>query len=188
MEEYEEDRELEEMKNRRKKLENELKEQHHKERMDSIIGVLGKRIKLTKEQRKELEESIRKDFLESPQLGKDLLVFMQSLSLDNRKVHEKVIDTHKDTIDKLFVRLDKENLSEKEIELIYGEIRELSEKIEKARKSWKDWVDKAGVGLLAIIATLIGGYAKSRLDSKYSAGDDPDIIEGEYSETDDERT
>ncbi|WP_079478511.1 hypothetical protein [Halobacillus salinus] len=58
MEEYEEDRELEEMKNRRKKLENELKEQHHKERMDSIIGVLGKRIKLTKEQRKELEESM----------------------------------------------------------------------------------------------------------------------------------
>lgn len=112
-------------------------------------------------------------------MGKNILIFMQNLSKDNRAIHEKVIDTHKNTIDKLFARLDKDNVSEREIGFIYEELKELSRKIEDARKSWKDWVDKIAFVVMGGVAVLIGTYAQSKLGTD-SANDD--IIDGEYSD------
>ncbi|MEY8188741.1 hypothetical protein AB4X15_03570 [Peribacillus simplex] len=107
-------------------------------------------------------------------------MFMHKLSSENKAVHEKVIDVHKDTINRLFERLNKDNISEKEMGYIYKEISSLSEKIEDARKSWKDWAGKVGFGLLGILATFAGGYASTKLDERNKRS--ADVIEAGFNE------
>lgn len=158
----------------------------HNEYMDKIIGILGGKIKGTKEEQVTLENIIKTQFMNTPQLAKDVLNFIRQLSADNQKVHDKVIDTHRNTIDKLFERLDKDNLSEKEIDYIYDGIKDLSEKVEKARKSWKDWMDKIAYVLLGSFAVALGGYVKSKYDNQSTK--ERDIIDGEFTDIKSKRT
>ncbi|MCU4815298.1 hypothetical protein OB973_05400 [Bacillus cereus] len=158
----------------------------HNEYMDKIIGILGGRIKGTKEGQATLENIIKTEFMNTPQLAKDVLNFIRQLSADNQKVHDKVIDTHRNTIDKLFERLDKDNLSEKEIDYIYDGIKDLSEKVEKARKSWKDWMDKIAYVLLGSFAVALGHYVKSKYDNQSTKA--RDIIDGEFTDIKSKRT
>ena len=136
--------------------------EYHNKYMDKIIGILGGRVKGTKEGQAALENTIKTQFMNTPQLAKDVLNFIRQLSADNQKVHDKVIDTHRNTIDKLFERLDKDNLSE------------------------KDWMDKVAYVLLGSFAVALGGYVKSKYDNQSTK--ERDIIDGEFTDIKSKRT
>ena len=148
--------------------------------LDELLTLIGKRRMMSKEDQMNFDNEFKVQLLVMPTLGKDLLAFIHHLSLDNRKIHEKVIDTHSHIIDKLFERLDKDNLSEKEIDYIYIELRDLSEKVDKARKSWKDWVDKIGYALAGGLIVGLSSY----FTSKYHGNSvkKRDTIDGEFIE------
>ncbi|WP_448163669.1 hypothetical protein [Bacillus mobilis] len=146
--------------------------------LDEMLTLLNKR--RSKEDQLNFDTEFKILLMDTPDIGKDLLAFMHHISLDNRKVHEKVIDTHRHVMDKLFERLDKDNLSEKEIEYIYIELRDLSEKVDKARKSWKDWVDKIGYGLVGGLIVGLTGYATSKYHK--NSVKERDIIDGEFTD------
>ncbi|WP_144660979.1 hypothetical protein [Bacillus tropicus] len=154
--------------------------------LDDLLTLIGKRRMLSKEKQIDFDNMLKDQLLTTPALGKDLLDFIHHLSLDNRKVHEKVIDTHRHIIDKLFERLDKDNLSEKEVDYIYIELRDLSEKVDKARKSWKDWVDKIGYALVGGIIVGLSGYVTSKYHNN-SVGK-RDVIDGEFIDIENDRT
>lgn len=123
------------------------------------------RAKLPKAKLAEFDEVFRMKLMATPELGKDILNFIVSLSDQNQKVHDKVISVHQTTIDHLFRRLDKENINEEEIGMIYGELRFLTEQVDKARKEWKDTVEKVVVGGLVLVTGAVGTYFATKLNS-----------------------
>lgn len=124
------------------------------------------RAKLPKAKLADFDEVFRMKLMATPELGKDILNFIISLSDQNQKIHDKVISVHQTTIDHLFKRLDKEHVTEEEIGMIYGELRFLTEQVDKARKEWKDTVEKIAAGTLMLVTGAVGTYFANRLSNK----------------------
>lgn len=130
------------------------------------MQMFRERAKLSKEKVVELDEIFKGKLMATPELGKDILNFIVNLSDQNQKIHDKVISVHQSTIDQLFKRLDKEDITEKEIEKIYDELRFLIELVDKARKEWKDTLEKVLIGGSILVTGAIGTYVAAKLNDE----------------------
>lgn len=122
------------------------------------MEMFRERAKLSKEKIMELDEMFKTKLMATPELGKEILSFIVDLSDQNQKIHDKVISVHQITIDHLFKRLDKEDITEKEIGMIYDELRFLTEQVDKARKEWKETVEKVLIGGAVLVTGAVGTY------------------------------
>ncbi|ANU09413.1 hypothetical protein BBH88_03355 [Planococcus antarcticus DSM 14505] len=130
------------------------------------MEMFNQRAKLSKEKIVEFDEAFRAKLMATPELGKDILNFIVNLSDQNQKIHDKVISVHQSTIDHLFKRLDKEDITEEEMGMIYGELRFLTEQVDKARKEWKDTVEKLAIGGLVLVTGAVGTYFAAKLNDR----------------------
>lgn len=155
------------MKNRNKnnKMYSETQQDINQDVLTSM-DMFRQRAKLSKEKMKELDEVFKTKLMATPELGKEILNFIVNMSDQNQKIHDKVISVHQNTIDHLFKRLDKENVTEEEIGLIYAELRFLTEQVDNARKEWKDTLEKVVVGGSVLVAGAVGTYFAARINDK----------------------
>ena len=155
------------MKNKNKKAhENSDFEQNVNPEVLTSMEMFRQRAKLSKEKIMEFDEVFKNKLMATPELGKEILNFIVNLSDQNQKIHDKVISVHQTTIDHLFKRLDKEDITEKEIEKIYDELRTLTELIDKARKEWKDTVEKVVIGGAVLVTGAVGTYVAANINGK----------------------
>lgn len=149
--------------------------------LDKYIRVMGKKNVFNKKEQLETAKIIKQEFLQSPEFAKEILVYMKTLGDNNKKIHDKVIDAHQDTINKLFQRLESPNLKEGEIDLIYEFLKDLSEKIESARKDYSELTKKVFLGGIAIIGTALVAYNTGK-NNNYADDEESDYLEAEYKE------
>lgn len=139
--------------------------------LNEIIKDMGSSNIYSKNNQKMKLEVLKEVFIGNPDLAKNVLEYMKFLGASNQKINEEVIEVHRETINKFICRLDSPNITEREIELIYESIKDLSEKIESARRDYSELTKRVLVGIgtvaMAVVTVFVTGQNRNYTKKDY---------------------